>query len=413
MQPMTLAKKLTFSAVACLLFLLIMGAVLELTAWLAGYPAAPTKYQKGLWLADAELGWVCRPSARFHYLASPGWVAGTTDACGYRPTLGGSDDPRGATVLCLGDSTTFSAECPDERTWPEAASRETARRGRKVAFVNRGVGGYSTVQALLTLRRTLGNGSLGRRPAAVVYHFAFNDPTDNFVCDEEMPKPYLTAAPAAATQPAAWSFALQPGRAWEIPSSSPSAWIKSNLRCYSMLRSWTRRRSPEAFADAARDILTHMDGPCQALAQPTMEQAGVRYVLGLMKKECDELGVPLFVSFYNIPLWDDNPQARREVEQLLGLDARAAEANRTAYHAACDALGRIAADCGARFIDTRNTLAGMPCHEWAASPNDAHLSPAANEKIGAHIADAVDKALNEPGSREAGHASTVRTSLDH
>jgi hypothetical protein len=148
----------------------VLLALAEVVARLAGYPAEPSNPRDSYWMADAEIGYVCEPNAHFRFLGPNGWVPGSTDAAGYRPSLVSDNSPG---IICLGDSTTFSTEVEDGQTWPEAAGRHLAAAGKPSRMINRGVAGYSGLQSLLALRRTLARQSGALR--AVVYHFCIND----------------------------------------------------------------------------------------------------------------------------------------------------------------------------------------------------------------------------------------------
>jgi hypothetical protein len=78
-------------------------------------------------------------------------------------------------VLVLGDSAVASFEVPPEAAFPRVAEQRLRERGRAVEFVNAGVRGWGTDQALLFLQEE----GMRYAPDLVLYKWSGNDPSDN------------------------------------------------------------------------------------------------------------------------------------------------------------------------------------------------------------------------------------------
>jgi lysophospholipase L1-like esterase len=116
---------------------------------------------------DAQLGWKLSPGLTVDLVEGDGSGREpyfTTDAQGHRVVRGG--DSRGAEILVLGDSFVQGYYLYDDETIP---ARLQERSGRST--LNAGVGGYSTDQQYLLLRRLLRD----ERPKHVVLIAFAND----------------------------------------------------------------------------------------------------------------------------------------------------------------------------------------------------------------------------------------------
>jgi lysophospholipase L1-like esterase len=385
---MSRRKKLLFGTILFTgIFLLGLGT-LELVARSCGYQAAPEIYHRTLWIPDSELGWQCKADGQFSYLGSRGWLRGSTDKNGFRPVLSCREDQKSPVILCLGDSTTFSAEVLDEETWPEAASRALATAGLPCRMVNRGIGGYSAVQSLLVLRRTLKDPDLANDIRGVVYHFCANDPAENFLPDRpHFEKTSVLSMPGDSRKDA---FRLIPPKGWDGGRSLSIKRVKqrvlANFATYSMIRSWSNDTGPASFkVGAGNAFKVTLEGYSGFLAQAHLRE-GMRYSLGELQKECEMRKIPLFVTSCNYAPWDADGAERREFSELTGIAVDDLRRQAETYHAACELLRRTAEEAGAVYIDLRGCLSGMSYREYAASPMDWHFSAAANERIGQAIA---------------------------
>ncbi|MBI4563351.1 MAG: SGNH/GDSL hydrolase family protein [Planctomycetes bacterium] len=373
---------LTLSSTTFLALLLI----LELGARALGYRGAPRLYHQDLFVPDPELGWRCAPDGEFSYLATEGWVQGSTGKDGYRPLSPGPEQSRSPIVICLGDSTTFCAEVRDEETWPEAAAKALSQIGPPCRMLNRGVGGYSLLQELLALRLAFQDEHVAQNARAVVYHFCINDPIENF--EGKGPKLDRKEFAAGATPPEIGSARILSPQAWPrrgIKFRLKTAFL-DNLALVAAIRAAGLDTSDEGFkrGGTANHGVSY-DYFKRLLDEPHL-QKGMSYLLAALAKECAARNVPLFVSSCVYPAWDDVGPSRRDFLDLTGWSQQEVEEQAKTYHAACDILREMTEEAGATYIDLRGCLAGMTHREYAVSPHDWHYSAAANERIGRAIA---------------------------
>jgi lysophospholipase L1-like esterase len=364
--------KFFFSAV----FFLVMLLGLEVAARVAGFVPAPPHPNLVFWAPDSELGFVSQPNCKFRYLAASGWIDGTTDGSGFRPVIAAKDDANAPEVICLGDSTTFSAEMEDEKTWPEAAGRYLAGKGKPCHMLNRAVYGYSGLQSMIMLRRVL------KKPGnakAVVYHFCINDPGENFFAF--MPCPFL--------EPAGKSFTIKPPA--EPMATFSQVQLRPEFALLAAFRTWRFSTGDAAYLSGANAGYPFNVINCDKFVKDQKLRDGMRYVVSGMKEECDRHNLPLFVSAVCFPYWDHEGPTQSDLVALVH-PANIADDSRI-YNASCDTLKQIVTDVGATYIDLRGCLDGMTYRDYVASPLDWHFSPAANERIGKAIAEKLESRI--------------------
>jgi lysophospholipase L1-like esterase len=107
-------------------------------------------FDPGIYLPDAELGWVLAPDYRGAHVEYDGPVPTSTFRLGERgwrgPVWDASRRAARQRVLALGDSWTFGRGVPDDATWPARLEAILRARGHDVAVFNAGVPGYDSVQ---------------------------------------------------------------------------------------------------------------------------------------------------------------------------------------------------------------------------------------------------------------------------
>src|SRR5262245_49468993 len=124
---MTRRRKVAIVTLLSVAGFLGISAVLEGGARLLGFQ--PRSVRRHSWLRrfDPVIGWTYKPASRFQFATSRGVIHASTDGDGFRPLVGNADTDA-PVILCIGDSFTFGAESPDDRTWPECLSRVLACR---------------------------------------------------------------------------------------------------------------------------------------------------------------------------------------------------------------------------------------------------------------------------------------------
>jgi hypothetical protein len=364
--------KLFFSAA----FFVVLLLALEVAARVAGFTPAPPHPSLTFWTPDSELGFVCQPNCEFRYLAANGWVTGTTDAAGFRPTLTAHDITNAPEVICLGDSTTFSSEMEDDKPWPEAAARHLQSAGTPCRMLNRAVYGFSGLQSLVMLRRVLQQPGNYR---AVVYHFCINDPTENF--SAFMPCPVLT--------PEGNSFTIKPPP--EPMASFSEVRFRLEFALLAAFRTWRFSTEDAAYLSGAQAGYPFNVIACDRFVKEQKLRDGMRFVVASMKEECDRHHLPLFVSAVCFPYWDHEGPTQSNLVALVH-PANIADDSRI-YNASCDCLKQIVSDAGAQYIDLRGCLDGMTYRDYVASPLDWHFSSQANERIGKVVAEKLASAI--------------------
>jgi hypothetical protein len=162
------SRRRLLAATTVLLSSLVALAIAEVAVRLSGHtPRVPiAKPEPPIHAPDPVLGWKPIPGEYVFGPYSPGAapVDVTILANGSRDTGGGPPDGR-PEVLLVGDSFTMGWAVSDDETW---AWRLQELRP-DVDVVNRGVGGYGTLQSLMVLERILDGD--GPRPAWVLYGF--------------------------------------------------------------------------------------------------------------------------------------------------------------------------------------------------------------------------------------------------
>ena len=129
-----------------------------------------------LWSHHPRWGWFHQPDAEADFV-KPGFVQRVRiNSLGLRERPIPYAKPEGIfRILVIGDSSVVSFEVAPEQVFTRVAEDLLQRRGLSVQFVNGGVRGYGTDQALLFLEEE----GLKYRPDLVLYKWTGNDPDDN------------------------------------------------------------------------------------------------------------------------------------------------------------------------------------------------------------------------------------------
>ncbi|MCP5368209.1 MAG: hypothetical protein H6907_16390 [Hyphomicrobiales bacterium] len=153
------------------------------------YVASSDNLDSGMFQADPQLGWSLKPAWSGHHRHHDFRTRYTIDGDGrrYDPTAGAEldDAPQ---VWLAGDSDTFGLGVGNRETFSAELNRWVRAR---VRFVNLGVPGYSTEQAMLTVERHLRGGR--PRTVILVTNLA-DDLLDNgapFSLSLDNPKPFF------------------------------------------------------------------------------------------------------------------------------------------------------------------------------------------------------------------------------
>jgi hypothetical protein len=378
----TRRRKILIVTILSSVSLLIILAVLEGGARLLGFKGIPTYSHRVTRMDHPERGWRQLPNLRFTQIGTAGWVEGNSDADGFRPLVSCRDRADSPIVICVGDSTTYDAACRNEETWPEAASLALAKSGIACRMLNRGLRGYSTIQALATLREALRNPSIAAHTKAVVYHFFTNDPKDNVSPirprfdpaelakeNREGPLPILVVPPGP-----------EEGRGFFGRMTDHSA-------LNSALRSLRLDRSPKAFAAGLREWLEKCHEMLQEFESDPQQRPVMRAALQELARECRLKGVPFFVSTFPFPPWQGDESARRAALDLLGETyAEKLRVQADAFRKFEDWLRKTLAEVGGTYIDTGHSQDGVPYRDYAFSPVDFHFSAAGERRVGETIA---------------------------
>ena len=391
---MTRRRKAAIIAILSSAAFVLIATVLEGGARLLGYRDRAVKRYSLLRRFDPVVGWVYQPHSEWQVATTRGLIYGTTDGDGFRPLVGSANDSAGPVILCLGDSYTFGAETPDDRTWPECLSRALAAKGRPCRVLNRGVTGYNSLQSLLVLRQTLARDPRASKLRAVIYLYCYNDPSENY----EENRPHFESADRAETL-----ASLKAGQARVLP---PAPFHPDRAR--SFLRSVRDRSafinaihpeekdlSEEAFKAGARRSVKYFPPMFPAFLSKEPLQEGMRHAFRELKKECDARGVPLLVASCVVQALDD-PGARREFAGYVGWSASQAEDQVAAYQASLELVKRLVEETGARHVDLRGCLGGLSYRDTLAGPNNWHYSVDTNERIAGVLAEQLQRPLDEP-----------------
>lgn len=162
------ARRWLLAALTVLLTLVVTVAIAEVAARVAGYRPrrAIERPEPPMHEADAVLGWKPRPG---HYELGPYVAGGAAIPVTINPDRSrrsrATPQPPSPELLLVGCSFTMGWAVADEQTW--AWHLQELRPDLQV--VNRGVGGYGTLQSLLLLEQLIGGD--GERPARVLYGF--------------------------------------------------------------------------------------------------------------------------------------------------------------------------------------------------------------------------------------------------
>jgi len=180
----SLRKKVAFSAIACILGLLVLELLARIVfaapgvdlhreheevITVLGLPGLNETME-----SDPDLFWRLKPELREFPVTgsirdnSIDFRVSTHD--GLRSTERLS--PKGSLrIVALGDSTTFGLGVEDEKTWPAVLETLLRARGIDVDVVNAGVPGYTSFQG----RRFMLKSGLALEPDLVIVTFGFND----------------------------------------------------------------------------------------------------------------------------------------------------------------------------------------------------------------------------------------------
>ncbi|HKS17499.1 MAG TPA: GDSL-type esterase/lipase family protein [Planctomycetota bacterium] len=383
---MTRRRRVAIIAILSSVAFVVIAGVLEGGARLLGYQARSVRRFYWLREYDPVLGWVYKPDSRFEVVTSRGVTHGSTDGEGFRPLVGGANDPAGPVILCLGDSFTFGGESPDDQTWPECLSRILAARGHPCRALNRGVSGYNSLQSLLLLRQTLSRDSRASKIRAVIYLSCFNDPYENF----EEDRPHFEAADLKAGNPRV----LPPRPSQLDRKRSLVRTIRDRSAFLNAIRPESVDFSAEAFRTGAKVNIGYFSPMFPPFLSSESFQEGMRYALRELKKECEARGVPLLVASCVVQPLDD-PVARREFAGYVGWSATELEAQVAAYQASFQLVKRLVEETGSTYVELRGCLAGLSYRDSLASPANCHYSVASNERIAGVLADALQRHLGD------------------
>jgi lysophospholipase L1-like esterase len=196
---------------------------------------------RGVYVLDAELGWMPQANRRFDTLTDGVPATFTTNALGLRGPLPADTSSR--TVVVLGDSFTQGCQVSDAELF--TTLWQAARPD--LAIVNAGVGGYGTVQESLLLRRRV---ATRVHPDLVVVMAYANDLTDNVMpfYPGLGPRPYME--PDGTIRPLDWQpFApLLP----EVPAREWLYYRSRAVQLWQARRQLRPRRTRAAREQAAR-----------------------------------------------------------------------------------------------------------------------------------------------------------------
>jgi hypothetical protein len=213
-RPLSRLAKVALLAAPTLLVLGLAEAAVRLAGF--GLPPAERGPNVNAYfiISDPVIGFRNRPRGEYVWRQLVGHPRATTDERGFRNGLGWSARGAEPVIVFVGDSTTFCAEVPDDRTGPSEVARALRARGRSFRVLNAGVRGYSSVQAKRMLRECL---QQFPSVALVVYTYCHNDYVENV-------NPivyYPFQAPAAWLDPAT-------GRIEEVEAAEPAVgWGRS------------------------------------------------------------------------------------------------------------------------------------------------------------------------------------------
>lgn len=169
-----LRRLLVFLGTWLLIGLLTVGVGEAVARWAFG--VQPLTTESLVWKHHPRWGWFHEAGAEDSFV-KPGFVQHVRiNARGLRERDIPYEKPPGLyRVLVVGDSSVVSFEVPPEAVFTRVAERVLRDRGHDVQFVNGGVRGYGTDQALLFLEEE----GLRYRPDLVLYKWTGNDRENN------------------------------------------------------------------------------------------------------------------------------------------------------------------------------------------------------------------------------------------
>jgi hypothetical protein len=172
--PAGLGRRALAATLPWLAVLAITAALAEGGARLAG--VAPLTDGSLLWRHHPRWGWHHEPGAEDVFVKVAFSQRIHINSRGLRERELPYEKPAGVTrVLVLGDSSVASFEVPPEAVFTRLAEDALRERGYAVEFVNAGVRGWGTDQALLFLKEE----GLRYEPDLVLYKWTANDAQDN------------------------------------------------------------------------------------------------------------------------------------------------------------------------------------------------------------------------------------------
>ncbi len=159
-------KNVTFTIISICLVLAFFEGALRLYGIRSGDRDVPFQ-------PDARFGWIYQP----HYVGNWHGAEVSINSIGIRERELTREKEEGAfRILCLGDSVTFGYGTEVDKTYVkvlESILRE-GHPDRRFETINAGIGGFTTLQELLFLKRI----GLGFDPDLVIVGFVLNDVTD-------------------------------------------------------------------------------------------------------------------------------------------------------------------------------------------------------------------------------------------
>ncbi len=329
------------------------------------------------WERDDELGWVTRPEMDdTRVIGGERQVRFRTNADSLVPHTATRERPGAAPrILFVGDSMVLGRSVHPHETYPERLAALLAERGVEVEVLNAGVMGYSTDQALLSMRRLLPL----YRPDLVVYASTLNDFGGNELREangQSKPMFELSGGGELVLVPPAPSREIR-RRDWRFRT-----WLQ-----YSAFYRWIQPRIRQLRAEHAgwqhRNLLGQMQ---EVYVDPaSLERLNWR-LYGALLAEMQRLARAHDAGFFAVAnaevgeVWEpyilsacDRLGATRERYDPGVVQRRAAER---------------AAEVGVAFVQSLERFAAQPARgPFHLLPWDPHLSPAGHELMAELLAD--------------------------
>ena len=245
--PLSLKRKLFFSAVSFLLFLLLVEGAARL--WEASHPRAGIAFRQ-LFQRDRLLLWRLKPHADFHGLVC--------NAQGFRGADFVMRKPPGTIrIACVGDSCTFGGSYEPGADYParlEAALNASATDGKRFQVYNFSGHGYTSHQGRILFQEDV----LPCHPDAAIVYYGPNDYLyAAYLSDASAPllPPWFVSMDNLFWHAASYRLVMSRSGEWR-PRSLPENANAENFR--DLL---PRRVSPDQYADnlaaIARMARTH------------------------------------------------------------------------------------------------------------------------------------------------------------